>query len=113
MTTPMNGAAGVGLDAARAALKAATANLGVDPMVDPGAAAGGPSFADTLTGFMGDMNQLQEGAKDAITAFLQGEDVELHEVMAATEEAGIALELLIEVRNKIVDAYRTITSMQG
>ncbi len=113
MTTPVNGAAGLGIEAARAAIGSVGTNVGLDPTFDPGSATGGPSFADTLTRFMGDMNETQQGAKDAITAFLRGEDVELHEVMAATEEAGIALELLVEVRNKIVDAYRTITSMQG
>jgi flagellar hook-basal body complex protein FliE len=46
-------------------------------------------------------------------AFLRGEPVELHEVMAATEEAGIALEMLIEIRNKVTDAYRTIINMQS
>jgi flagellar hook-basal body complex protein FliE len=33
--------------------------------------------------------------------------------MAATEEAGIALEMLIEVRNKFTEAYRTVINMQG
>ena len=34
-------------------------------------------------------------------------------LMAATEEAGIALEMLIEIRNKVTDAYRTIINMQS
>ncbi len=33
--------------------------------------------------------------------------------MAAAEEAGIALDLLIEVRNKLVEAYRTVINMQA
>jgi flagellar hook-basal body complex protein FliE len=33
--------------------------------------------------------------------------------MAATEEAGIALEMLIEIRNKVTDAYRTLINMQS
>ena len=33
--------------------------------------------------------------------------------MAAAEEAGIAVEMLIEVRNRVVEAYRTLTNMQG
>ncbi len=33
--------------------------------------------------------------------------------MAATEEAQISLEMLIEVRNKFAEAYRTLTTMQG
>ena len=109
----MTGTAGPGLDQSRAAIRAVATSLGVDPSFDPETVAGGPSFADTLSGALGDMTAIQDGARDAISAFLRGEDVELHEVMAATEEAGIALELLIEVRNKIVDAYRTLSSMQG
>jgi flagellar hook-basal body complex protein FliE len=45
--------------------------------------------------------------------FMRGDPVELHQVMAATDEAGISLEMLIEVRNKFADAYRTLINMQG
>jgi flagellar hook-basal body complex protein FliE len=33
--------------------------------------------------------------------------------MAASEEAGLALDLLIEMRNKVVEAYRSVISMQS
>lgn len=79
----------------------------LDGLVD-----GGPSFGQTLKRALGEVSELQEGAADVIGAFLRGEPVEVHDVMAATEEAGIALELLIEIRNKLTEAYRTITSMQ-
>jgi len=72
----------------------------------------GVSFADTLKQALGEVSALQDNARDAIAAFVRGDPVELHEVMAATEEAGIALEMLIEIRNKIIDAYRTVISMQ-
>lgn len=74
---------------------------------------GGASFADTLKNALGEVQTAQNDARDAIDAFLRGEPVEIHEVMAATEEAGIALEMLIEVRNKLADAYRTVTQMQS
>ena len=45
--------------------------------------------------------------------FLRGDPVELHQVMAAGEEAGIALEMMVELRNKFTDAYRTLISMQS
>ncbi|MBU2652480.1 MAG: flagellar hook-basal body complex protein FliE [Bacteroidetes bacterium] len=44
-------------------------------------------------------------------AFLDGEPVELHQVMVKAEEAGIATELLIEIRNKLVDAYSELIRM--
>jgi flagellar hook-basal body complex protein FliE len=74
---------------------------------------GGPSFAETLEKALGEVSELQTEAQDVISAFLRGEPVEVHEVMAATEEAGIALEMLIEVRNKLTEAYRSIINMQN
>jgi len=75
--------------------------------------AGKTSFSDTLKQALGEVDELQHGAKDAIGAFLRGEPIEIHEVMAATEEAGIALEMLIEVRNKLTEAYRSVIHMQS
>jgi flagellar hook-basal body complex protein FliE len=73
---------------------------------------GGPSFADTLARVVNDTHQMQEDATALIGRFVRGEPVELHQVMAASEEAGIALEFLVEMRNKLTDAYRTVMNMQ-
>lgn len=72
----------------------------------------GASFKDTLANALGDVQGLQDEAGDAVEAFLRGDPVELHDVMAAVEEAGIALEMLIEVRNRFIEAYRTVVNMQ-
>jgi flagellar hook-basal body complex protein FliE len=77
------------------------------------APAEGPSFADTLKGALSEVSNLQQQSQDAIGAFVRGEPVELHQVMAAAEEAGIALDMLVEVRNKMVEAYRSVISMQS
>ncbi len=71
-----------------------------------------PSFADALRRALGDVSELQGQAHDAIGGFLRGEPVEIHEVMAAAEEAGIALDMLIEIRNKLTEAYRSVIQMQ-
>src|SRR5690349_2075979 len=68
----------------------------------------GASFGDVFKKVVGDTNQMQTNAQDLIGAFLRGEPVELHQVMAASEEASISLQLLVELRNKMTDAYRTI-----
>ena len=73
----------------------------------------GASFGDTLKKALAEVSDSQDNAKEQVSAFLRGEPVELHQVMAATEEAGIALEMLIEVRNKFTEAYRTVINMQG
>lgn len=78
-----------------------------------GTGIGGVSFGDTLKQAIGEVSTAQDAANEAMGAFLRGEPVELHEVMAATEEAGIALEMLIEIRNKFAEAYRTVLHMQS
>jgi flagellar hook-basal body complex protein FliE len=76
-------------------------------------APGGTSFGDTLRQAIEKVSEAQENSAAHVGAFLRGEHVELHQVMAATEEAGIALEMLIEVRNKFTEAYRTVINMQS
>jgi len=86
------------------------------PMPTAGALAGasepGPSFSDLLARGLGDVTAAQDHSKDMISAFLRGEPVELHQVMAASEEASISLELLVEIRNKLTDAYRAVMNTQ-
>ncbi len=98
-------------------IRAAAAQAG--GLVRPGGqvgganAPGGASFGDTLKSMLGDAQQLQDQSADAIGAFMRGEPVEIHEVMAAVEEAGIALEFLIELRNRLTEAYRSVVGMQS
>jgi flagellar hook-basal body complex protein FliE len=72
----------------------------------------GPSFAETLTRVVNDTQQMQEDAAAIVGRFVRGEPVEIHQVMAASEEAGIALEFLVEMRNKLTDAYRSVMNTQ-
>ena len=109
----MSNVNGAGLNAGAVSSAVTRALSGAATSVDPGMDPTGPSFSDTLKGALGDIVETQDAANDAIGSFLRGDDVELHQVMAAAEEAGIAIEMLVEVRNKIVDAYRTLTQMQG
>jgi flagellar hook-basal body complex protein FliE len=71
----------------------------------------GPSFGDLMKRAINDTSGLQTDAKDLIGAFLRGEPVELHQVMAASEEASISLELLVEIRNKLTEAYRAVMNV--
>jgi flagellar hook-basal body complex protein FliE len=80
----------------------------------PGAAAEeGGSFGDTLKQAISQVSGAQDNATEQMSAFLRGEPVELHQVMAATEEAGLALQMLVEVRNKFTEAYRSVINMQS
>ncbi len=76
-------------------------------------ASNGPSFADQLKNMLNEASATQDRATDYMQRFVRGEPVELHDVMAATEEAGITINMLVELRNKLTDAYRTIVNMQS
>lgn len=78
------------------------------PATDPSA----PSFGDMFKKVLTDTSDLETGSRDLIQSFLRGEPVELHQVMAASEEASISLELLVELRNKLTDAYRSVMNVQ-
>jgi flagellar hook-basal body complex protein FliE len=80
---------------------------------DGAASSNGTSFGDTLTKAINQVSDAQDHASDMTAKFLRGEPVELHQVMAAGEEAGIALEMMIELRNKFTDAYRSLINMQS
>ena len=71
------------------------------------------SFGDTLTRALNEVSDARDYSSDLTRRFAAGENVELHQVMAASEEAGIALDMVIELRNKVVEAYRSVISMQS
>lgn len=99
----------------------AVARAGLDtgakqvPVMQDGGGAGvkGSSFGDTLKQFVNNVSDQQDVATDYISRFTRGEPVELHQVMSAAEEASISLDMLVEVRNKFLDAYRSVISMQS
>jgi flagellar hook-basal body complex protein FliE len=70
------------------------------------------AFGDVFKKVLNDTSGLQDTSKNLIGAFLRGEPVELHQVMAASEEAQLSLELLVELRNKLTDAYRAVMNLQ-
>jgi flagellar hook-basal body complex protein FliE len=78
---------------------------------DDASGAPGASFGDLFKRALNDTSGLQDDAQDMIGAFLRGEPVELHQVMAASEEAAISLELLVQIRNKLTDAYRAVMNV--
>ena len=79
----------------------------------PVIAEGPNSFGDTLKRAINEVSDARDASSDLTQRFANGENVELHQVMAATEEAGLALDMLIEVRNKVIEAYRSVISMQS
>lgn len=72
----------------------------------------GPSFADTLKEAVNGVNQLHLDADRKAQELATGKTDDIAGVMIATEQADIALRAMVQVRNKIIDAYQEIMRMQ-
>ncbi len=70
------------------------------------------NFSDFLRNAIGDVNQLQNQADESNTLLAAGKVDNISKVMIDSEKAAIALELTVQVRNKIMDAYNEIMRMQ-
>ena len=70
------------------------------------------SFSDVLGEKLQAVNDKIIESEETTINFINGEEEDIHNVLIATEEAKGSLQLAVEVRNKLVDAYKEILSMQ-
>lgn len=68
-------------------------------------------FLDTLRGAMNQVQQLQSDAQHQVADMLQGKGEDIHTAMIAVEKADLAFQLMMRVRNKIVQAYQEVARM--
>ena len=69
-------------------------------------------FMDTLRSAMDQVGQLQSEADGKVNQLLSGNGQDVHSAMIAVEKASLAFEMMVQVRNKIVQAYQQVSSMQ-
>jgi len=88
--------------------------VSIAPIAPPsvGKSSGGGSFESVLSDAIGRVEQVQQSSQTAIGKFLSGEDQEIHKVALATQQAEIAFDLFLQVRNKVVAAYQEVMRMQ-
>jgi flagellar hook-basal body complex protein FliE len=72
----------------------------------------GETFSDMLRHSVEQVNQEQVQANQAIHELVAGRSKNIHETMLAVERADTSLKLMMQVRNKVLDAYREIMKMQ-
>ncbi len=72
----------------------------------------GKDFRTVLLDSLEEVNRLQSEADAGVQRLLTGETDNVSEVLHAANKAGIAFDLLMEVRNKLTDAYREIQQMR-
>lgn len=72
----------------------------------------GTSFSEIMNQKIEEANSLQKEADKLTEKFLVGEPVEIHQMLIAMEKADLALRETVEIRNKLIDAYKEIERMQ-
>jgi flagellar hook-basal body complex protein FliE len=78
----------------------------LQPAAPAGAeAAGGKSFSQFLSEKIGEVNQLQQESNQAIEGLATGKVQDLGKVVSAVEKANLAFQMMVQIRNKLVDAY--------
>lgn len=66
------------------------------------------AFSSMLKGYLSDVNEMQFKADEKIQGFITGKVTSVDEVMTTVQEANMAFQLLLQIRNKLVDAYQEI-----
>lgn len=82
------------------------------PFRAPIAPAGGTGFEDVLKKTISAVNDAQIQSDRSIEALHTGQTKNLHEVMIDMEKADISLRLMVQMRNKAIEAYQEIMRMQ-
>jgi flagellar hook-basal body complex protein FliE len=70
------------------------------------------SFKDTLKTAINQVEDIHSSAEQQMTELLKGDRSDVQNVMIAVEKADVAFQLMMQVRNKIVNAYQEISRMQ-
>jgi flagellar hook-basal body complex protein FliE len=72
----------------------------------------GAGFENYLGDFVNEVGQKQAAASDAVSGLLSGKNVSLHQAMISMEEANVSFQMMVEVRNKLLDSYQELMRMQ-
>lgn len=86
--------------------------LPTQPTSSTGPDAEGSSFGASLKDAINKVNDLGSSSDQQVSELVEGDRQDIHNVMIAVEKADIAFQLMMQVRNKIVNAYQEVSRMQ-
>ena len=73
---------------------------------------GATSFQDVLMQSIREVNSMQQAADQAVEAIAAGDQISAAEVLTAVQKADLAFRLMMQVRNKIVQAYQEVQNIR-
>jgi flagellar hook-basal body complex protein FliE len=72
----------------------------------------GPSFKDLLGQALADVDQAHKASDKQIESVLAGDVQDVHSAMIAMQKADLSFQMMMQVRNKLVEAYHEVMRMQ-
>ncbi|HHW38876.1 MAG TPA: flagellar hook-basal body complex protein FliE [Bacillales bacterium] len=69
-------------------------------------------FSSALMNAIDELNKSQIQSDVVTNQFIKGEITDIHDVMIAAQKASVTRQTAIEIRNKVIDAYKEIMRMQ-
>lgn len=78
----------------------------------PGAEEGGASFKDMLLDQLREVNRLEQETTQALEDFTTGKRTDFDAVFTAQRKADTAFQMLLQVRNKVMDAYNEVKQIR-
>lgn len=87
-------------------------SLPISPALDSEGDGGGVNFGDVLKNAIQSVDSINNSAGAQVNNLLQGGSGDMTSVMIAVEKADVSFQLMMQVRNKIVNAYQDIEKMQ-
>ena len=86
--------------------------MSMPDLAAPAVGSGAGAFSSILQNTIGAVQSLQTNAASAAQKFMTGESEDVHTVALAGQQAELAFELGLQVRNKVVSAYQEVMKMQ-
>jgi len=71
-----------------------------------------PGFGDALRNGLQQVSSLEQSADTVAETLASGGNAEIHDLMTATSKAQLSVDLLVQVRNRAVEAYQEIMRLQ-
>jgi len=78
----------------------------------PQQAGKGPDFVEMLKGAVEKVNAIQHESGRLEDSVARGESMNIHRAIITGEKAGLSFQLMMQVRNKMLDAYQEVIRMQ-
>lgn len=100
------------MSAISSGLPIASGTVPTSPSAPAGAGGQEGGFGATLRTAMDHVDQMSQNSQGQVSELLKGDRQDIQNVMIAVEKADIAFQMMMQVRNKIVNAYEEVSKMQ-